>query len=86
MIQFKLDGTIKETLTWDDLETLESGKIGAAKNVLARFVVDESGNPVDFETAKKILGKLPISQIEKVMGDFMNVMTGTALPPPTAAS
>lgn len=86
MIRFKLTDDIKDSLTWDDLEVLESGKIGAAKNILARYMVDEQDKNVPLEHAKKQLGALKISQIEKVMQDFMKLMTNTALNPPTAAS
>lgn len=85
-VKFKIDGAIKDNLTWDDIEILEGGKIGKSKDILARFVVDESENPVPFEQAKKQLGKLTMTQVEKVMQEFLRLMTDSAVNPPTAAS
>ena len=76
---------MQEVLTWDDLEVLESGKAGASKNILARFMVDAAGESVPFEQAKKQLGALKIKQIQEVLAQFMSVMNDTAVNPPTAA-
>lgn len=86
MIRFKFDGGVKDNLTWDDLEILEGGKIGASKNILARFVVDDAGNPVPEAEAKRQLGQLKMSEIESTLKAFMDLMTGAAINPPNAAS
>lgn len=85
VIRFKFDGTLQDNLTWDDLETLESGKMGASKNVLARFVVDAEGNPMPEDKARKALGALKISQIQGVLSQFMDLVNAQATNPPTAA-
>lgn len=84
-IRFKFDGEPKDNLTWDDLEILETGKMGASKNILARFVVDASDQPVPLEQAKKQLGSLKLSQIEATLKAFMELLSGNAINPPTAA-
>lgn len=76
---------MQDNLTWDDLEILESGKVGASKNILARFVVDANGNPVPEDKAKKALGALKIAQIQNVMAQFMALINDAAINPPTAA-
>lgn len=86
MVRFKFDGNIRDALTWDDLEILESGKIGASKNILARFVVDDTGQPVPEAQARKQLGNLKMSEIEGVVKAFMELITGQAINPPSAAS
>jgi len=85
-VRFKFDGEPKDNLTWDDLDILESGKMGAAKNILARFIVDKNDKPVPFEKAKKQLGSLKLGEIEPVLQAFMDLLQGEAVPPPTAAS
>lgn len=89
-INFKFDGSIRDVLTWDDLEiieeTQETGRVGKAKNILARFVVDEQGKPVPHDKAKKLLGSLTITQIETTLASFSKLLQGEAVSPPTAAS
>lgn len=85
VIRFKFDGTMQDNLTWDDLEILESGKVGASKNILARFVVDENQKPVPEDKAKKMLGALKVAQIQNVMAQFMTLINDAAINPPTAA-
>lgn len=85
MVNFKFEGAPKDNLTWDDLEILESGKMGASKGVLARFVVGGDGNYLPFDEANKTLGKLKLSEIEGVLKQFMEILTGDALNPTTAA-
>jgi hypothetical protein len=84
-IRFKFDGTAQENLTWDDLEVLESGKMGASKNVIARFVVDAADQPVPYERAKKELGALKMKDIQVVLTRFLELLNDNALNPPTAA-
>jgi len=85
-IRFKFDGDAKDNLTWNDLEILESGKIGKSKEILARFVVDQNEKPVPFDAALKDLGSLKMSQIEGVMESFTKLMTNDAINPPNADS
>lgn len=85
-IKFKFDGSVKDVLTWDDIEILEEGRIGKAKNILARFIVDENDKPIPFEEAKKQLGKLKMGQIEETMQAFTVLMKEEAIPPQTAVN
>ena len=85
-IRFKFEGEPKDNLTWDDLEILESGKIGQSKTILARFVVDDSEKPVPFEDALKMLGQLKMGQIEGVISSFTELMSNKAINPQNAAS
>lgn len=84
-IRFKFDGTLQDNLTWDDMEVLESGRMGAAKNVLARFVVDDAEKPVPFETAKKNLGALKLRDIQGVLEQFTKLISESAINPTNAA-
>ena len=85
-IRFKFEGSAKDNLTWDDLEILESGKIGQSKSILARFVVDELEKPIEFDKALKMLGSLKMAQIEEVLSSFTKLMSEDAINPPKAAS
>lgn len=85
MIRFKFDGAPKDNLTWDDLEILESGKMGESKKILARFVVDDALQPVPFVEANKSLGQLKLSEIEGVLKSFMELLTSDAVNPTNAA-
>lgn len=85
-IIFKFNGSVQDNLTWNDLETLEAGRIGASKNILARFIVDESGKPIPIDKAKEILGQLKMKEIEGVLSEFTKLMTEGALNPQTADS
>lgn len=85
-IHFKFDGSVRDSLTWDDLEILEEGKVGKSKNVLARFMVDEAGKALPLEEAKRQLGKLKMAQIEETLQTFTKLMQEDAIPPQTAAN
>lgn len=85
MIRFKFDGAPRDNLTWDDLEILESGKMGKSKEILARFVVEADEAPMPFEKANKQLGALKLSEIEGVLKSFMELLTSDAINPTNAA-
>lgn len=85
-IRFAFTEDLQKTLTWDDIDTIESGKIGKSKSVIARFVVDENNKPVGVEKAEEILGKLTLAEIQPVLEEFAKVMSEGAVTPTNAAS
>jgi len=85
-VKFAFTESAQDSLTWEDIETLESGNIGKARSILARFVVDDSEKPVPFDDAMSTLGKLKISEIQGVLENFAKLMSEQAVNPPNAAS
>lgn len=64
-----------EEMTWEELETIqEMGQgqvqIAALRKMLARYVVDEQGQPVEMETAMRELGKLKRMEMLATMKSF----------------
>ena len=86
MFRFKIDGSLSDDLTWDEIEVLESRKVGAAKNIIARYLVNDNDEPIPLEEAKRRLGKLKGKEIEKAVEDFANYLQDTVINPQTAAS
>jgi hypothetical protein len=83
-IHFHIDGNqFKDILDWDDLEIIANRDIPHAKPMLAKFVVDKSGNPVKFDAALKLLGKLKWSEIEDVSKQFFDAFNAATLNPTT---
>lgn len=86
-LRFKLEGSLAEELTWDEIEILEIPKVGAAKNILARYMVDENDQPIPYEQAVKTLGKIKgATAILEAVNAFMGYIKDGAVNPPTAAS
>ena len=86
---FKDPKETRKRLTWDDLETMEnlqSGKagIGALKSLAARFMANEKDEYLPAEQAEKILGKLSADDIQDVLRQFTEALTGAAIPPQSA--
>jgi hypothetical protein len=85
-VNFAFTESAQDSLTWEDIETLESGNISKARAILARFVVDDNKNPVPFDDAMSTLGKLKISEIQGVLESFAKLMSEEAVNPQIAAS
>lgn len=88
-IHFIID---QDRLTVDDMIALEDAQDGihpfhAIRNVLARFVKDEStGEIMDLADAQKFLGKLNLKQIMSVVDQFMaqiKSLKDNSIPPAT---
>ena len=82
-IQLKLNA---DRLTLDELVDLESGSYSATfmRNFLSRFVIDENGEFMAENEARKIVGKLTLTQLQTVVNDFTESIKGlqaAAVPP-----
>lgn len=60
--------------------------MGAIQEVIARFVVDESDNPIPFDKAVELLDDVSLSDMAGVVEKFTNLLKDTAINPPTAVS
>lgn len=78
-------------LTLDDLIALEDtgSNVRALKVILARFVVNGSGNPVPRADAEAMVGSLNVSQVREATEKFsaaVKELQATAVPPPLPSS
>lgn len=87
-LRFALD---IETMTFDDMiemaEMEEITKPGPRmrqmKALMAKFMVDDEGKPLEHEAALAALGGLPMSQVTSTMKEFSRLVTegmGDVLP------
>ncbi|TXH55819.1 MAG: hypothetical protein E6Q97_07960 [Desulfurellales bacterium] len=84
-IHFHMNEEAINALTWEEYEALELAQDGQMKlykvrPLLARFMVDDSGTPLDHQQAMKLLGKLAMNQIKDVLEGFMNALKEKAVP------
>jgi hypothetical protein len=83
-VKFKIDGnTVYKILSWEDMEILDSKNYFRARPILAKFVVDDKGDPVEYETAKKILGGLSFEEVADVVATFSKSFGNAMLNPTT---
>lgn len=92
-IHFRIDrNTLDQTLTADDLETIELAQEGEQvksyriKRMAARFMVDEEGKPLTYKQANAIMGQLTVKELGDALRQFAEVMMETAIPPQTGNS
>jgi len=81
-IKFVVTKALDE-LTWDEWNALEQGISKQAKEILARFMVDEDDKPVPLDQALKILGSVKMKDIAEVTGKFWSAMRENAVNPQT---
>jgi len=64
-IRLKID---PDRITIDDLIAIEDGSIKtrAVRDLIARFIVDERGEFLEDEEAKKLVGKLTLTELLRV--------------------
>lgn len=79
----------KNRMTWDDLNTIELLREGAASSLrlmqlAARFMVDEKNNYLPHDKAQKVLGALNEDDIRDVIAKFTEALNNAALPPTNA--
>jgi hypothetical protein len=60
------------------------GNITRARKVMARFLVDETDQPVEFLSAMKTLGALTMPQIKEAVAAFSAAMKDSAVNPTSA--
>ena len=79
-----------EALTWEEYEYFERAQDGEAKlyqlrPVLARFMVDGDRKLLSHDRAMKLLGKVPVMQIQEITKRFYETMKGAAIPKENAS-
>lgn len=78
----KFDGTkIAADVTWGDLETLESGSHKKSIEILARFMLDDNGNPLTPQKAIEILRALKPREAGNIIGEFYKTLKNNAVNP-----
>jgi hypothetical protein len=86
-IHFVIDqSSLKERLTWDDLETIELMQSGARpwgrlKLFAAHFMVDDAGAYLAEDKALKVLGKLTLADMEGTLTKFWEAFNGMTINP-----
>ncbi len=81
-----------EAVPEDDYEVIERVQDGEPlrlyrlKPLVAQFMRDENGLPMTKTAAMKLLGKIPVGKWGEVAKQFVEAMTGTAVPNVSAAS
>jgi hypothetical protein len=78
-------------LTWEEYEAIELAQEGTVKlrlmrPLVARFMVDEQGQPITHKRALDILGKLPLEEVRDVMMKFSEALRDSAVPSPSGDS
>lgn len=84
-IRLKVD---PDRITVDDVIALEDGnvKTRAARDLIAKFVVDETEQYLSDEEARKVIGRLSLAQlmeVGKVLGTKIQEMMGQMVPTKT---
>lgn len=84
-IRLKID---EDRVTLDDLIVLESGVASARfmRDLLARFVTDETGAYLPEDTAQQMIGKLKLSELKQVTEQLttsLKDLQQSAVPPTT---
>ena len=89
----KLNLTIDaDRLTVDDLIAIDEGMTAKprwVRDLLARFVVDDAGAFIEYEDAKRQIGKLTIPELNTAMEQFsqtVKTLQAGAVNPPTPAA
>ena len=97
-IRFKFDRN-NPGLTWEEYEAIEMAQDGELKMrqmrpLVARFMVDDKGQPIAHKQAMATLGKLPMEEVRDVFTKFADALKDAAVPngsgssslPPSEAS
>ncbi len=77
-LTFKLD---PERLTLNQLIAMQDGDIRTMRDVLANTLVDESGEHIEFEKAKTIIGDMNLAQIKETSEEFARQVKEQAINP-----
>lgn len=72
-IKFNVTDGLDE-LTWEEWNALEEGIGKKVREILARYMVDESGKKIEFRDAMKRLGALKMKEIAEVTGAFWKAL------------
>ena len=91
-LRFLIDKAKIEAIPEEDWETIEGIQDGEPprlrklRPLIANFMVDESNQPLPTDAAKKVLGKIPIGEWGEVTRQFVEALTGTAVPNATGSA
>lgn len=82
MIKIKVDSDrLSTSITVDEYIAAEEGKIKGMKAVLSRFVINNNGTYVPVEKAKRMLGKLTLSELAELGDQFTQAAEDVAAGP-----
>lgn len=82
MIKIKVDtDRLSSSITVDEYIEAEEGKIRGLRAVLSRFVVNDKGNFVPVEKAKRMLGRLTLEELSKLGTEFTQAVEESAAGP-----
>lgn len=86
-LYFVIDqNSLKETLTGEDIETIEMFQEGEQigtyriKKMAAKFMVDNEGNPISYRNALKIFNSMKAEEYNDGLVQFVQAMTQAAIP------
>jgi hypothetical protein len=84
-IHFHVSTDIAKTLTVEEYEAIERAQDGDTRlyrlrPLMARFVVDEAGQPTQHGIAMQKIGRLNMEQMAGVVKGFFEAMKGQAIP------
>ncbi|HMM98574.1 MAG TPA: hypothetical protein PKC99_06170 [Anaerolineales bacterium] len=84
-IRFHVSESVIKSLTLEEYEAVERAQDGNVRMYLlrplmARFVVDEKGEPLPTQLALNQLGRLTMEQAGEVIKGFFEAMKDTAIP------
>jgi hypothetical protein len=85
MIRFLITEELKQAMTWAEYESIKLAQEGGLKlyklrPLCARFMVDDNRQALPHEQAMRILGALPLSELNDVMGKFAKAFSDAAIP------
>ena len=84
MVKYVLNvAKIARELTFEELILLEEGRAKGTREVLARYLVDESGQPLAIEMAREVLNKLTLREVIELNARFNRALKEVAINPPT---
>jgi len=84
-IHFHVSADIAKTLTVEEYEAIERAQDGDTRlyrlrPLMARFVVEEAGQPMPHEIAMQKIGRLNMEQMANVIKGFFEAMKDQAIP------
>ena len=85
-MNFKIESGIESELTIDDLIDLQDGKAKAVRDILSKFAVHDNGAKMDPAEARKIIGKMKVSEIESISKQFSAALSLATANPTNASS
>ena len=85
MIKIKVEqDRLSKSITVDEYIAAEEGKVRGLKAVLSRFVVNNNGSYIPVEKAKRMLGKLTLSELAELGNQFTQAAEEAAAGGPKA--